>query len=268
AGQVHPLLADARVALPRGAHPDPDRAMDGLPVVEPERQLGLQGAQVAYIHRRMDLGQPLALQDAAQQRLRRRARLGGIDVEPVKERAGLGHARDVGGLLAPVERLEAVADGAQLLVEGGGQLTLLQALGLEHAEPQAPPERLLPDEGRGLRMGLLCHGVNIERGGPRREPLLWRRAPKRCARWVLSTGRKEKPKNRLPRSSMGGGTSLSDLSGVSRHKGREALWPQNRADRRPPLAGRQAITSQAGGNDRRLNGRSIPGASGAAWEGT
>src|SRR5262245_12918016 len=95
-GEVHALLADPGIAFPLAPDPRLDRAMDLVPVVEAERDLVFHRAQVAYVHRRVDLRQPLALEHPAQQRFAARAGLGGIEVQLVEQGPGFGDARDVG----------------------------------------------------------------------------------------------------------------------------------------------------------------------------
>ena len=114
AAEIHSLLADAGIALAVASDAHLDRALDPLAIVETERKLVLERAEVAHVHGRQDARQPFALQHATQQRLAARADLGGIDVELVEQRAGLGDAGDVGRLTAR-EPADQLADDAVAL---------------------------------------------------------------------------------------------------------------------------------------------------------
>ena len=67
---------------------------------EEECEIVAPEISLAHIHRQVDAGQALALEDAAQQRLAARSGLGRVDVELVEERPGLGDPRDVPCVIA------------------------------------------------------------------------------------------------------------------------------------------------------------------------
>src|SRR5580765_607273 len=124
AAKMHALLADTGIPFARTAEPDLQLAPETIAVVEPERQLVLQRAEVADVHQRVDTRHAAALQYASQQRLAAWARLRGIEVEAVEQCAGLGHAGNVHGGLAGIQRGETRRRLVALLVEGGRQRLL------------------------------------------------------------------------------------------------------------------------------------------------
>src|SRR5262249_13594727 len=106
AGQVHPLLANPWIALTLATDAHAHGAFRTGGVVGAERPLMIERAEVADIDDRSHLRKAFALEYASQQGFAARARLGGIDVEPMEQRSRLGHSRNVRRLLACVETLE------------------------------------------------------------------------------------------------------------------------------------------------------------------
>ena len=102
-GDVDDVLADALVALAVRAEPqDRPAARSAETIVEAVRQLELERAPVADVHERVDARQVVAFPHAAQQRLRGRTRLGGIEADAAVHGAHrlalLGRMRPHGGL--------------------------------------------------------------------------------------------------------------------------------------------------------------------------
>src|SRR5262245_30306418 len=97
---MHALLANAGITFAFTAGANVHGALDRVTVVETERNLVLERTKIAHVHGRIDRGQALALEDAAEQGLTARPVLGGVDVELVEQRSGLGNTGNVGGLFA------------------------------------------------------------------------------------------------------------------------------------------------------------------------
>ena len=80
-GDVDDIFADARIALAFAPIRRIDRRLKRRDVIEAVRQLELERAPVADVHQRVDARQAVAFAHAAQQRLRGRTRLGGIEAD-------------------------------------------------------------------------------------------------------------------------------------------------------------------------------------------
>ena len=81
------VLADPGVGLALAPEPQLHVPLDAVEVVQPVGQLELRRAPVAQVHQRVDARQLVALPDPAQQRLRRRPRLGGVEAQTPVHRA-------------------------------------------------------------------------------------------------------------------------------------------------------------------------------------
>ncbi len=80
-GDVDDVFADAWIAFALLADPQHDRRLKRQDVIETVRQLELERAPIADVHERVDARKVVALPDTAQQRLRGRTRLGGIEAD-------------------------------------------------------------------------------------------------------------------------------------------------------------------------------------------
>ena len=110
------------IALALRADSQDDGRLQRRDVVEPVRQLELERAPVADVHQRVDARQVIALPHAAQQRLRRRTRFGGIEADAAIHGAHrlalLGGIRAHGGLGGRQRRVQTrVGDGVDRLLD-------------------------------------------------------------------------------------------------------------------------------------------------------
>ena len=80
-GDVDDILPDPGIAFAGMPPPQCHGWPEGGDVVQPVGQLELERAPVADIHEGVDTWQPVALAHAAQQRLRRRTRFGGVEAD-------------------------------------------------------------------------------------------------------------------------------------------------------------------------------------------
>jgi hypothetical protein len=189
-GQVHPLLADPRVALSLASGPRLHRSPHVLAVVQAEGELALERTQVADVHRQVHPGQALALHHAAQQRFAARAGLGGIHAEPVEQRAGLGDPGDAGRRPVGVLALETRADLRAFLVELARHRLHPDVLGREQTQGEHAAQRGLHGKAQ-----VGCVRLHSHRGhsgdGPRGSGPLAKR--------YLKTGARGADGDRVPR---------------------------------------------------------------------
>src|SRR5262245_19589412 len=159
AGQVHPLLANPRIALALTPHAHTYGASYQIAVVETQGELAIQRAKVADIDHGSHLRKALALEHASQQRLAARTSLGGIDVETVEQRASLGDTGNVCGLLPRIETLELRNETIALLLEIRGKILIADSLGFEQTERQRSAQGLVEDQLRSSGPRLHRHAI-------------------------------------------------------------------------------------------------------------
>src|SRR6266704_2273571 len=128
------------VGLARLAPPKADRGLQLVPVVEAERELVTEGAQVEGVDEGVDPVERLALQGPAQEGLVRGAGLRGVQAERLVERARVGRPRHLGAPAFPVAAVELTAGALDLGRQSVVLLAHGHAIELERPEADAGPE--------------------------------------------------------------------------------------------------------------------------------
>ena len=134
---VDRALADPLVGLARLAPPKPDRGLQLVLIVEAERELVPERAEVEAIDEGVDPVEELALQGPALEGLVRGAGLRGVQAERLVEGARVGRTRHLGAPALPIPVLELTAGALDLRRQGLVLLAHRDPVELEHPEADA-----------------------------------------------------------------------------------------------------------------------------------
>src|SRR5258706_6386881 len=173
---VHGTLPDPFVRLARAPPAQHDRGLELVPVVEPERELGPQRAEVERVHQGIDPVEGLPLQGAPQEGFAGGPGLRGVEPEGLVERAGVRGARHLGALAVTVAALQLPARTDDLGLQRVVLLAEREAEDLEYSQAYAAGQ-LGRDPKVGQHGAILFDGTGG--GGP---PVTGRRAGGRSRR--------------------------------------------------------------------------------------